>query len=327
MQTPPETRLSRRAIVKRLEPFQTPSVSRSISQLAITGALYAAAVVAMYYFSLRVSSWLALALTIPAFFRSDAANQAVGWLCSLLTFTPYANWRRQHAGHHAIWNNLDKRHAGADIYSTCLTVQEYQALSPRQRWIYRLVRHPAIAQLLLPPLVFVIWYRLPFDTPKAWQKERRSVYLTNLGLAGLIATLVLCLGWKPVLIVQGPIIAVASIVGVWLFSVQHRFEDSEWFRNGKWNPADASLRGASLLRLPRLLQWFTGNIGFHHVHHMLPRVPNYRLQACHEAEPLFSGGGVTTLTLRQALLAPSYALWDEARGAMVRFPSRRRSGV
>jgi omega-6 fatty acid desaturase (delta-12 desaturase) len=344
MHSDPYSRLVRRAFVDRLDTFQAPVLRRSISQLAITAALYAAAVAAMYYISIRVSPWLALALTVPAagfvvrlfiiqhdcghgsYFRSNMANQIVGWLCSLLTFTPFANWRRQHAGHHAIWNNLDKRHAGADLYSTCLTVQEYQALSPMRQRLYRLVRHPAVAQILLPPLVFLIWYRLPFDTPKAWRKERRSVHLTNLGLAALLATLVLCLGWEPVLLVQGPIMIVASIVGIWLFSVQHRFEESTWFRNSQWSPADAAIRGSSLLRLPRILQWFTGNIGFHHVHHMLPRVPNYRLEACHLAEPTFVSG-VTTLTLWQALRAPSFALWDEAHGAMVRFPSRRRSGV
>ncbi|WP_428487661.1 fatty acid desaturase family protein [Rhodopila sp.] len=342
MQTAMHTRLNRRALAAKLDAFQVPSVGRSIAQLASTAALYAVGLAAMYYVGIHLSPWLALVLTIPtagfvvrlfiiqhdcghgSFFRSSRANQIVGWFCGLLTFTPYESWRRQHAGHHAIWNNLDKRHGGTDLYSTCLTVEEYQALSPFRRWFYRLVRHPVVSQLLLPPLLFVVWYRLPFDTPKAWRKERRSVYLTNLGLVAVLATMVTFLGWKPVLFVQGPIMVIASIVGVWLFSVQHRFEDSEWFRGGKWSPAEAALHGCSLLRLPRLLQWFTGNIGFHHVHHMLPRVPNYRLQACHDAEPIFVNG-VTTLTLRQALRAPSFALWDEARGVMVRFPSWRQS--
>jgi omega-6 fatty acid desaturase (delta-12 desaturase) len=175
-----------------------------------------------------------------------------------------------------------------------------------------------VAQLLLPPLVFLVLYRVPFDTPKAWRKERRSVHLTNLAIGGVLTGLVLLLGWAPVLLVQVPIMVLASIVGVWLFSVQHRFEESLWAHQAQWTPADASLHGSSWLRLPRVLQWFTGSIGFHHVHHLLPRVPNYRLQACHEAASSFAG--VTTLTLREALRAPSYALWDEALGRMVRFP-------
>jgi omega-6 fatty acid desaturase (delta-12 desaturase) len=171
--------------------------------------------------------------------------------------------------------------------------------------------------------VFLFLYRVPFDTPKAWRRERRSVHLTNLAVGAMLAALVLLVGYRPVLIVQLPIIMVASTVGAWLFSVQHRFEAAHWARQSQWNRTDAALHGSSYLKLPRMLQWFTGNIGFHHVHHLLPRVPNYRLQACHEALPA-TAGGVTTLTLRDAFAAPRFALWDEECGRMVRFP--RQSG-
>jgi omega-6 fatty acid desaturase (delta-12 desaturase) len=160
---------------------------------------------------------------------------------------------------------------------------------------------------------------VPFDTPREWHRERRSVHLTNLLLAALLTGLVLLLGVGPVLSVQLPVMVVASTIGVWLFSVRHRFEDSLSVRQAQWTPLGASLQGSSWLRLPRVLQWFTGNIGFHHVHHLLPRVPNYRLQACHEASPTLVTN-VTSLTLREALTAPSFALWDEALGRMVRFP-------
>lgn len=333
------SKAERRALLARLAPFQAPSLRRSLGQLATTAGAYVGLVALMYYACLHHLAWLALLLAVPAaglvvrlfiiqhdcghasFFRSRRANDLVGWLCSVATFTPYASWRHQHAGHHAVWNNLDQRHAGADIYSTCLTVREYQALPPWRQGLYRAARHPLVAQLLLPPLVFLVLYRVPFDTPRAWRRERRSVHLTNLLVGCGLAGLVLLLGWQPVLLVQLPIMVVASIVGVWLFSVQHRFEDSLWARQAEWTPLDASLHGSSWLRLPRVLQWFTGNIGFHHVHHLLPRVPNYRLQACHEAVPSFAGS-VTSLTLWQALKAPSYALWDETRGRMVRFPDR-----
>ncbi|MDQ2762715.1 MAG: fatty acid desaturase, partial [Pseudomonadota bacterium] len=237
---------------------------------------------------------------------------------------PYALWRRHHAIHHAVWNNLDKRPTGGDIYSGCLTLKEYQALSPLRQRLYRAALHPLVSQLLLPPIVFILIYRIPFDTPRiGWRKERLSVYLTNLGIGALLLTLTLLLGWQPVLLVQLPVIAVASIIGVFLFSVQHRFEHSVWARQTDWTAGAASLHGSSWLRLPKVLQWFTGNIGFHHVHHLMPRVPNYRLQAAHRAEPAFAAN-VTGLTLWQALRAPTFTLWDEARGAMVRFPRRRK---
>jgi omega-6 fatty acid desaturase (delta-12 desaturase) len=330
-------RMERRVLLASLAAFQTPSVRHSVGQLVVTAGAYVGITALMYYATLHDSAWLALLLTVPAagfvvrlfiiqhdcghsaYFRSQRMNDVVGWLCSLATFTPYANWRRQHAGHHAVWNNLDQRHAGADIYSACLTLREYQALSPGRRRLYRAARHPLVSQLLLPPLVFLVLYRVPFDTPRAWRRERHSVHLTNLLIGGLLAALMLTLGLGPVRLVQGPTMVLASIVGVWLFSVQHRFEDSLWARQAQWTPLGASLHGSSWLRLPRVLQWFTGNIGFHHVHHLLPRVPNYRLQACHEAAPVLAAS-VTSLTLREAFAAPSFALWDEALNRMVRFP-------
>jgi omega-6 fatty acid desaturase (delta-12 desaturase) len=331
----------RRTLLSRLAPFQSPSLPRSISQLGVTAAPYAALLGFMYYAYYHISPWLTLALALPAagfvvrlfiiqhdcghgaYFKSRWANEIVGWLCSLTTFTPYALWRRHHSQHHAVWNNLDKRPTGGDIYSGCLTLAEYESLSPLRRSLYRAALHPLVSQLLLPPVVFILVYRIPFDTPRGWRKERISVYLTNLGIGAFLLTMTLLLGWEPVLLVQLPVIAVASIIGVWLFLVQHRFEHSQWARQTDWTAAGAALHGSSWLRLPKILQWFTGNIGFHHVHHLMPRVPNYRLQAAHRAEPVFAAN-VTGLTLWQALRAPSFTLWDETRGAMVRFPRRRR---
>jgi omega-6 fatty acid desaturase (delta-12 desaturase) len=191
----------------------------------------------------------------------------------------------------------------------------------RQR-LYRAALHPLVSQILLPPLLFVLLQRVPFDTPKSWRTERLTVYLTDLGLVVVLATLTLLLGWEPVLLVQLPVIVLASIIGAWLFSVQHRFEGSLWARQTEWTSIGASLKGSSWLRLPRVLQWFSGNIGFHHVHHLMPRVPNYRLQACHASDPAFEATA-TKLTFWQALRAPGFTLFDEARGQMVRFPRRR----
>ncbi len=252
-----------------------------------------------------------------AFFRSRWMNHALGIFCSLMTLTPYASWRRQHAGHHGIWNNLDRRDTGADIYSSCLTVDEFQELSPwRQRW-YRISRHPIVANIIVPPFVFLVLYRFPFDLPLKWRRERVGVYLTNLALVALIVGIGWAVGFDRLAEIQLPIIVLASIIGVWLFSVQHRSERTLWARQTDWTFKAASLRGSNYLRLTPILQWFTGNIGLHHVHHLSPRIPNYRLQQCHEAVVDFRD--VPVMTLGAALKSMFYVLWDEKLQRMVTF--------
>lgn len=314
--------------------FRAPATDRSLWQLANSFLPYLALWAAMYA-SLEISYWLVVALALPAaglmvrifiiqhdcghdsFLPSRAANSAVGRLCSLVTFTPFANWRRQHNLHHANWNNLDRRQSGADIYSSCLTVEEYRALSRWGRLRYRLVQHPLVALILLPPAIFLVLYRIPFDTPPSWRRERRSVWLTNASLFALYGGLCLALGVEEVLLVQLPINLMASILGVWLFSLQHRFQQSVWLHDPEWDPAIASLQGSSFLKLPKVLQWFTGSIGFHHIHHLDSRIPNYRLEACHNADPQMQG--VPTLSILGGIRAWRYALWDEAAGCLVPF--------
>ncbi len=252
-----------------------------------------------------------------SFFRSRRANDALGLLCSLVTLTPYADWRRQHAGHHAIWNDLDQRLSGSDIYSTCLTVAEYRSLTGWNRLTYRVSRHPFVALCILPPLIFLFLYRVPFDTPRHHRRERRAVYLTNVAIAVVICALGLTLGFESVLLVQLPILVIASIFGVMLFSVQHRFETAVWLRRSEWTLQTASLEGASYLRLPGVLRWFTGNIGFHHVHHLNPRIPNYLLPQCHAAIPVLQRA--PALTLAGAWRSLSLGLWDEHRQRMTNF--------
>lgn len=314
--------------------YATPSRKLALWQIASSFLPLLLTLAAMYA-SLGVSYGLTLALAVLAagfvvrvfiiqhdcghgsFFRSRLANNVLGRLCSLVTLTPYAIWARQHAGHHGNWNNLDRRWSGADIYSTCLTAAEYRALRPRQRRRHRVVQHPVLALLLLPPFVFLVLFRLPFDTPPAWKAERRQVYLTNLALLATFGALGLALGFRQIALVQLPVSIIASVFGVWLFSLQHRFEHALWARQDVWAYADAALRGSSYLHLPRVLQWFTGNIGFHHIHHLNPRVPNYRLQACFDAVP-----GVCTvprLTLLAGLRAFRYGIWDEEQGRMIQF--------
>lgn len=282
-----------------------------------------------------VSYWLSLALAPMAsgflvrifiiqhdsgqwsFFRARRANDILGFACSLLTLTPYASWRWQHARHHGIWNNLDRRQSGADIYSSCLTLAEYRALSRSQRWWYRATRHPLVANILLPPLVFLGLYRIPFDTPRAWRHERRAVYVTDVALVATFGGLGLLLGFGEVATVQLPIMVLASIIGVWLLSVQHRSETTHWAHRDVWDAVSASLQSSTYLRLPAALQWFTGNIGYYHVHHLSPRIPNYRHQECHASIPALRE--VPTLSYRDGLRAVRFVLWDEERGRMVTF--------
>jgi omega-6 fatty acid desaturase (delta-12 desaturase) len=216
------------------------------------------------------------------------------------------------------WNDLDNRNSGSDIYSTCLTLAEFRALPPSRQLFYRFVWHPVVALLLLPPLVFLVLYRVPFDTPAAWKRERRSVHVTNAALVVVFGALVAVFGWQNVLLVHLPTSIFAAVMGVWMFSLQHRFDGAVWARETSWNAAAASIEGSSHLVLPRLLQWFTGNIGFHHIHHLDPGVPNYRLEACHRSDERFARA--PTVTLWQGLSAMRYCLWDEENGRLIRMP-------
>lgn len=313
--------------------FARPNWQSGALQLLTSFGPFLVACIAAYLVY-PISPLLSAALAVPAgvllvrvfivqhdcghssFFASRRANALTGRLCSLITLTPFANWGRQHSQHHASWNNLD-RTGGSDIYSACLTVREYRALSRRQRLLYRLPRHPLIANILLPPLVFLLLYRVPFDTPRAWVRERWSVHLTNAALAAMFALLVTLVGWRQVLTVHLPMMTVSSILGVWLFSLQHRFDTARWTTKEEWNFVQAALAGASWFGLPRVLHWLTGNIGFHHVHHLNPRVPNYRLSAAHDAVQALHP--MKPLSLRRGFAAPWLTLWDEAGGRLVRF--------
>ena len=324
----------RTALRAAVAPFEVSSLARSLFQIVTSIGFYLAAVILMYW-SIGVSYFLTLVFAFPAaaflvrvfivqhdcghgsFFASRRSNDILGAICGVLTLAPYAHWRRQHAGHHANWNNLDRRESGADIYSVCLTVVEYRALSPRQRFFYRLWRHPLMANVLFPPLVFLLLYRFAFDTPKSWVRERRSVWMTNITITILLGALGLMFGFANVLLVYLPIVFLTTILGIWLFSVQHRFDDACWQRRDRWSFAEAALKGSSHLDLPLILHWLTGNIGYHHIHHLSQRIPNYRLAECHRSSALLRPE--RPLTLARALSAGRLTLWDESKGQLVRF--------
>ena len=330
--TPPET-----PQLAMLRPYQAPVLASSVWQIASTFGLYIACIAVMYL-SARVSLWLMLVLVLPAsgltvrifmlqhdcghnaMFRSRRLNVVVGALCSLVTLTPFAYWRRLHARHHSSWNNLDGRGIPADFFSDCVTVAEFAAMTRVQKRLYRLSHHPLVANLLLPPIVFILLYRLPFDTPASCRRERRSVYLLDLGLIVIFGGLMMVFGVKTVMLVHLPVMALAAIIGIGLFSVQHTFDGAQWVHKAEWSSTQAALRGTSYLHLPPVLQWFSGNIGLHHVHHLNPGIPNYRLQACHDACTAVTAAA-TMLTLREAFDASRYTLWDEGLQRMVPFPS------
>jgi acyl-lipid omega-6 desaturase (Delta-12 desaturase) len=320
-----------------LRPFQAPVLAISVWQIVSTFGLYAMCVASMY-FTAHISLWLTLALALPAsglivrifvlqhdfghnaMFRSRRLNVWAGRLCSLVTLTPFAYFRRTHALHHGNWNNLDGRGNPADFYTDCATVAEYEAMTPCQKFLYRLVHHPLLANLLLPPITFLLLFRLPLETPSSCRRERNSVYVLNLVIIALFGGLVMAFGAKTVLLVQLPAFIMATIFGMLLVSVQHTFAGAEWVHKPDWNSATAALHGTSYLRLPPVLQWFSGNIGLHHVHHLNPSIPNYRLQACHDACGAVTDAA-TVLTLKQVFSASRYVLWDEDLRCMVRLPT------
>lgn len=249
-----------------------------------------------------------------SFLASGRWNDRIGWLCSLFTVTPYEAWRHDHAVHHAGAACLQRRGTG-DIRT--LTVAEYRQGTRLQRWWYRFYRHP-LAMLGIGPLLhFVFAQRWPFALPAKATRERRSVHLLNLALSIALVVLARLFGVGTLVLVLVPTIAIATSAGVYLFYVQHQFDPGFWADEADWSFTAAALRGSSCLVLPRALEWITGSIGYHHVHHLAPRVPNYRLRRCHEEQAIFQA--VPQLTLRASLHGLTLALWDEQTRRLVSF--------
>jgi omega-6 fatty acid desaturase (delta-12 desaturase) len=315
--------------------YQKPSVARGTWQIVNTLVPYAALWYLMYL-SRGVSWWLTVPLAVLAgaflvrafiifhdcghgsFFKSARANHIVGTITGVLTFTPYFHWRWEHAIHHATSGDLDRRGTG-DVWT--LTVQEYLESSRWKRFAYRLARNPFVLFVLAPFYLFVMQQRAP--SRKAPPRERRSVYWTNLGIGAVAAGLIWAFGLKDWLILQLIVLMVAGSAGVWLFYVQHQFEGVFWDRGEDWDYVTAALRGSSFYKLPRVLQWFSGNIGFHHIHHLSTRIPNYYLEKCQKAEPLFQS--VKPVTLLGSCKSFTFRLWDEQRRKLVGFGHLKRS--
>ena len=247
-----------------------------------------------------------------SFFRSTRANDIVGVFTGILTFTPYYAWRHSHAVHHATAGDLDRRGVG-DVWT--LTYDEYQELPRWKQLAYRLYRNPFVIFVVGPAIDFVVLQRLPSVNAAKKARERNSVTWTNLVLLAILIIMSATIGFGAYVLVQLPIIAMASSIGVWFFYVQHQYENAYWERHEEWDYATAALYGSSFYKLPRILQWFTGNIGFHHVHHLSPRIPNYQLESCHYENPIFAD--IEPLTLRTSLKSLRVRLWDEDRHKMI----------
>jgi acyl-lipid omega-6 desaturase (Delta-12 desaturase) len=333
--SPPTVKLPAGALPWRalVAPYQTPALWRSVWQIANTLVPYAV----LWYLmcrSLAVSYWLTLPLAILAagflvrvfiifhdcghgsFFKSRRAVAFVGFLTGLLTFTPYYHWRWQHALHHGSAGDLDRRGLG-DVWTW--TVQEYLEASGWKRFAYRLARNPIVLFVLAPLFLFLVKQR--FVSAQAPRRERRSVHWTNLAVLIMVVTLSWLLGFRAFLMIQLTVLGLAGSTGLWLFYVQHQFEDVSWARHGDWDYTAAALRGSSFYKLPKVLQWFTGSIGFHHIHHLDPRIPNYNLAKCQQAVPLFQT--VKPITFFASLKSLTFRLWDEQCRKLVGYRALR----
>jgi acyl-lipid omega-6 desaturase (Delta-12 desaturase) len=316
-----------------LAPYTRPHVGRSLVDLATSVVPYLGLSVLMYL-ALDVSYLLVLALAIPtagfmlrtymmfhdcahgSFLPSKRANIWLGTALGLVVFESFTSWRHSHAVHHATAGDLDRRGVG-DVFT--MTVAEFRASRPRGRLAYRAFRNPLVMFGIGPLYALFLSPRLV--SRSARPRIRRSVIATNVGLVVLVGGICWLIGWREYLLIQLPTAVFAGAVGVWLFYVQHQFEDTYWQNTGGWSYADAALRGSSYLRLPRLLQFFTANIGLHHVHHLSAKIPNYNLQRAHDNTPIFQG--VPTLSLWDGLRATRLKLWDEDRRRLVTFAEAR----
>lgn len=320
-------------ITKNIEKYQHPSLRKSIWQITNSLLPYIGLWILIVY-SLSISFWLTAFLILLAagflvrlfiifhdcghgsFFKSQKTNRLVGMLFGILAFTPYDKWHNQHLRHHGSVGNLDKRGVG-DVWT--MTKEEYQSSDKWNRLKYRVYRNPLVMFGIGSLYVFLIQNRL--TRAGMTQKEKRNVYLTNAILLLVFAGMSLAIGLWTFVIIQLSILYIAAISGLWLFYLQHQYEDVTWFRNKDWNYRTVALEGSSYVKFPKLLQWFSGNIGFHHIHHLNARIPNYNLSRCYRENTVFNE--VKPVTFLMSMRSLKLRLWDEQIQKMVSFGGRQ----
>jgi omega-6 fatty acid desaturase (delta-12 desaturase) len=314
---------------KNQEKYISPQLKKSIWQIINTFIPYVGLWILMIY-SLSISYWLTAAIAVIAagflvrlfiifhdcghgsFFKSKKANLIVGAFFGILAFTPYYKWHRQHIQHHATVGNLDKRGLG-DVWT--MTKNEFETSSKRKRLFYKLYRHPVFMFGIGPMYVFMIQNRLT----KSWmnKKEKQNVYFTNASLTILVVGMSFVIGFWTFLFLQLIIMYISGMAGLWLFYLQHQYEDVTWYRNKEWNFREVALTGSSFIKFPKLLQWFSGNIGFHHIHHFNSRIPNYMLEKCYRENPVFQQ--VKAITFLTSMKSLKLRLWDENSHKLVAY--------
>jgi acyl-lipid omega-6 desaturase (Delta-12 desaturase) len=321
--------------VKRLAQYRTPNNHWATFELAVT-LLTFATLWTITWGALQLSVWLCLLMTIPtagflvrlfmiqhdcghgSLFTSKVANDWIGRAIGVLTVTPYDFWKHSHAMHHAGSGNLEHRGIG-DIRT--LTVSEYQKLSAWQRFGYWLYRHPIVMFGIGPVYLFIFQQRLPVGGMRRGLMPWASTMFTNAAIASVVVLLIYFIGWKAFLLIQVPVIAVAGSIGVWLFYLQHQFEDTFWERPPNWNHEDAALHGSSYYDLPKPLMWLTGYIGAHHLHHLANRIPFYNLPKVLKAYPEFTKIG--RMTFMDSIRCVRLTLWCETEKRMISFREQR----
>lgn len=315
-----------RGIVKK---YNFPDRKKSIWQLINSICPFIGIWIMMYY-SMQVSYWITIALAFPAagfmvrifiifhdcghksFFKEKKWNDRVGFITGLFSFTPYDKWHNGHHQHHATVGNLDKRGIG-DVMT--MTLDEYKAASKIRRLTYRLYRNPLTMLGIGAPIVFIVVNR--FFSRDALPREKWNVVWTNVTLAVIITLISLAVGFKSFVLIQFPVLYISSVCGLWLFYVQHQFRNVHWYRNKDWDFFTVAMNGSSFYKLPRLFQWFSGNIGFHHIHHLSSRIPNYKLDKCHNENQMFSK--VEPMTWLSSLKSLKLRLWDENSNQLISF--------
>ncbi|MBN2775620.1 MAG: fatty acid desaturase [Prolixibacteraceae bacterium] len=307
--------------------YSNPSLWKSIWQISNSFIPYLGLWVLIIY-SLSISYWITAGLILLAagflvrlfiifhdcghgsFFKSKKANRIVGSIFGILAFTPYDKWHNQHMKHHATVGNLDKRGVG-DVWT--MTKEEFEKSDKKTRIKYKIYRNPFIMFGLGPIAVFLVTNRFTYK----WmtKKEKRNIWLTNLMLLLIFTGMGLTIGFFTFLILQLLILFIAGIAGFWLFYLQHQYEDVSWYRQEEWDFITVALEGSSYIKFPKILQWFSGNIGFHHIHHMNARIPNYNLQKCYKEFPIFKK--IKPITFLSSLKTLKFRLWDEDQQKLV----------